>query len=194
MCNPDLLNLHLQVLIELLQKKPFDAIKLDHKEAIEELNYLKEMTAQRNLSFDQNGKLIAAYPLSLKPTQHKITVRGIGNGYAMCAIDALGVAFTLERETQIESQTVDTNKPIKITVDPNNKENLVNELDFFVSYRTMSGVNRPELQQCPMINFYECKKPIIQSGMKILSFNEALQYAKRAFSPQNLLNLHSLDS
>ena len=52
-------------------------------------------------------------------TNYKVTVDGIETGYSMCAVDALGVAYTFNAKTTIYSIDRSTNRSIEIIIDPN---------------------------------------------------------------------------
>lgn len=51
---------------------------------------------------DTTGGIVAAYPFSARPTPHRVTLDG-REVYALCAIDALGIAGMLKRPIQIDS-------------------------------------------------------------------------------------------
>lgn len=54
------------------------------------------------IRLDQTGSTIAAaYPFSGQPTAHRIAIAGAQPVYAMCAVDALGIPFMLDRDTRI---------------------------------------------------------------------------------------------
>ncbi|WP_344749754.1 organomercurial lyase, partial [Kribbella aluminosa] len=66
-----------------------------------------------------DGQVAVAYPFSATPTRHRVRIVDPGGGgvdvYAMCAIDALGMAPMLGRDTRIESVDVITGQPITVT-------------------------------------------------------------------------------
>jgi hypothetical protein len=55
------------------------------------------------LCFDQGGRISAAYPFSAAPTPHQVQIEGGASAYAMCAIDALGMARMLRTSVAIRS-------------------------------------------------------------------------------------------
>lgn len=81
-------------------------------------NYLDVVSTLGLLSFDENGVLQGAYPVSPTKNDIRIAVDGVGSGYAMCAIDALGVPFFFSAKTVIESADRATNERMLITIDP----------------------------------------------------------------------------
>ncbi|WP_020389681.1 organomercurial lyase [Kribbella catacumbae] len=66
-----------------------------------------------------NGEIAVAYPFSAAPTRHRVRISTPAGDsvdvYAMCAIDALGIAPMLERDTLIESVDVTTGQPVTVT-------------------------------------------------------------------------------
>jgi hypothetical protein len=66
-----------------------------------------------------DGTVRVAYPFSATPTRHRVRIGRAGPGgvdvYAMCAIDALGIAAMLDQDTLIESVDVTTGRPLTVT-------------------------------------------------------------------------------
>jgi hypothetical protein len=65
-----------------------------------------------------DGQIAVAYPFSATPTRHRVRIGSPNDGvdvYAMCAIDALGIAAMTGRNTLIESVDVTTGHPITVT-------------------------------------------------------------------------------
>jgi len=63
------------------------------------------------------GEVTVAYPFSGRPTRHRVRIEGY-TVFAMCAIDALGVAPMFERAIVIESSDPLTNAEISIWLQP----------------------------------------------------------------------------
>ncbi|HEY1972250.1 MAG TPA: alkylmercury lyase family protein, partial [Pseudonocardia sp.] len=65
------------------------------------------------------GRIEVAYPFSAHPTRHRVHIAtGTPAGtdvYAMCAIDALGIAPMLNADTHIDSTDHTTGQPVRIT-------------------------------------------------------------------------------
>lgn len=78
---------------------------------------LAELAAGDFLCLDQAGRITAAYPFSATATAHKVQIAGGGGAYAMCAIDALGIAAMLGTTVLISSADPLTAEPITVTVD-----------------------------------------------------------------------------
>ncbi|MGC4940014.1 alkylmercury lyase family protein [Kribbella sp. DT2] len=71
------------------------------------------------IRLNADGQVAVAYPFSADPTRHRVHIADPDGGgvdvYAMCAIDALGIAPMLGRDTRIESVDVTTGQPITVT-------------------------------------------------------------------------------
>ncbi len=70
---------------------------------------------------DESSKTImAAYPLSTRPTQHRVTLKATGGPrYALCAIDALGVGPAFDGGALVQSRCPQCRRPIRIRVEKN---------------------------------------------------------------------------
>ena len=64
----------------------------------------------------QTGTVTVAYPFSATSTRHRVRLRSGVEVFAMCAIDALGIAFMLGEPTQIASADPRTGEPIEVTI------------------------------------------------------------------------------
>ncbi|TDO56699.1 alkylmercury lyase-like protein [Kribbella sp. VKM Ac-2571] len=62
-----------------------------------------------------NGDIALAYPFSATPTRHRVRIDDRVDIYAMCAIDALGIAAMLDQDTRIESFDVTTGDQVTVT-------------------------------------------------------------------------------
>ena len=78
---------------------------------------MAELAAGDFLCLDQAGRISAAYPFSATATAHKIQITGRLPVYAMCDIDALGIAPMLGKSVLIRSADPVTAEPIDVTAD-----------------------------------------------------------------------------
>ncbi|TDW94498.1 alkylmercury lyase-like protein [Kribbella pratensis] len=62
-----------------------------------------------------SGHIALAYPFSATPTRHRVRIDDRVDAYAMCAIDALGIAAMLDQDTRIESFDVTTGEQVTVT-------------------------------------------------------------------------------
>lgn len=180
-------SIHLKVLSYLLNGKSFDWINNKHQDSFDQTNYLENVIRSRLLSFDKNDVLIGAYPISPFKTNYKITVDGVGSGYSMCAVDALGVAYVFKAKTIIDTIDAATKVPLRITIDPNLEKQ--EPQNVIVSYDAVSCAdeNRDDnvsaISVCPSIDFYQSFKSIpADKSLSYLSFEEALASAKFQFT------------
>ncbi len=182
--NNDLLDLHLDVLKDLLNGVNFKEIEQKYSDRFEDLNYLQNATGNL-LTFD-NGKLVGAYPVSPRKTNYKVIIEDIGTGYSMCAIDALGIAYTFMKKTIIETTIQDTNEPFTFEVDPFLDRQT--EKDLYVTYKKYGqGVSNVALEICPTINIYRFENGIPdKENLVVLDFETALRYAKERFSQETI--------
>jgi hypothetical protein len=75
------------------------------------LSALHEADAIR---LDADESIAVAYPFSTHPTRHRVRIDDRVDVYAMCAVDALGIAAMLNQDTRIESLDVTSGAPINI--------------------------------------------------------------------------------
>jgi hypothetical protein len=62
-----------------------------------------------------DGRIEVAYPFSAHPTRHRVHIATGTDVYAMCAIDALGIAPMLADDTDIDSTDQTTGQQVRIT-------------------------------------------------------------------------------
>lgn len=75
------------------------------------LHRLHDIDAIRLTRDDQ---VAVAYPFSAAPTRHRVRIAGRYDVYAMCAIDALGIAPMLSEDTVIESTDITSGQQITV--------------------------------------------------------------------------------
>lgn len=191
----EFLDLHIKVLTGILQGKGFEQIREEYEGEFERLNYLEVATKYLScLSFNEKGELKAAYPLSPKKTDYHISVDGIGSGYAMCAVDALGAAYTFKAKTVIESADPATQTPIKITIDPENLEtegysDIVVTAPKAIPQKKEGETFDASVDMCPQIGFFESAETIPKEQQELvaaISFEEALKHGRSNFDIQIL--------
>ncbi|MGW3353416.1 alkylmercury lyase family protein [Nonomuraea rubra] len=62
------------------------------------------------------GQIRAAYPFSATPTPHRVQIAGGPQVFAMCAIDALGIAAMLGRDVHVTSADPLDGRPVTVEV------------------------------------------------------------------------------
>lgn len=64
----------------------------------------------------ENGKVNFIYPVSALKTNHQVTLDDGRQFSAMCAIDAIGAAFTFHQNTEVHSVSAVSGEPIYIKI------------------------------------------------------------------------------
>ena len=140
------------------------------------------------LCLGQDGQITAAYPFSATPTPHTVQITGDADTYAMCAIDALGIADMLGTSVLVKSADPSTGEPISISV---NRTSAVWEPDTAVVFagHTATACTGPSAAICCRhINFFTSHTtaaswasahPEINGG--ILSQRRALEVGQQIF-------------
>jgi Alkylmercury lyase len=77
---------------------------------------LAELHDRDVIRLHDEGGVWAAYPFSAGPTAHMVAIAGGPTIYAMCAIDALGVAGMLGRDTAITSTDPGSGEQVRVSV------------------------------------------------------------------------------
>ena len=85
--------------------RPFDARQL-----------LADLAEGDFLWLDQAGRISAAYPFSATATPHTVQITGGATAYAMCAIDALGMAEMLGTSVLIRSADPSNGEPVTVAL------------------------------------------------------------------------------
>lgn len=76
---------------------------------------LAELAAEDFLTLNGSGRIEAAYPFSAVPTPHRVRLANGVEVWAMCAIDALGVAAMLHQDVAITSCDPVDGRPVTVT-------------------------------------------------------------------------------
>lgn len=185
---------HLEVLGRILVGDDLASVLEERARESERLNYREVAETVGLLSFDDEGGLRGAYPVSPSETPYRIKVDGVGSGYAMCAIDSLGAAYMFGRKTDIESVDPATDRPIQITIDP---EDL--DTSPYSHLRVTTPKAMPQKEEgvavdpaadfCPLIGFVEGEKSIPEDqrpAVNVIPFDQALSYGELAFDADNI--------
>jgi hypothetical protein len=90
---------------------PHDLDQVAAGTADQVLRALHDVDAIRLTSY---GEIAVAYPFSAASTRHRVRIGDQVDVYAMCAVDALGIAPMLRQDTVIESIDVTTGGPISV--------------------------------------------------------------------------------
>ncbi|MCE7733955.1 MAG: hypothetical protein GPJ54_03695 [Candidatus Heimdallarchaeota archaeon] len=184
----EILDFHIKILERIFLQEPFDQIRKNNLKKLTELNYLAIIKKSGHLSFNDENKLIGAYPVSPSHTDYKINLEGIGIGYSMCAIDALGLPYTFKKKATITTFDKSTGDEISIEIDPKLELQKIHNL--FVSYQNtpkdLQGNNSAANIQCPTIHFYSDKNDILET-LQVWGYEKAIDYSKMRFGKNEML-------
>ncbi len=64
----------------------------------------------------RDGGIVAAYPLSVRPTRHRVTLANGQRVHALCAMDALGVSPLFQTPAEIESSCPHCQQAVRLEV------------------------------------------------------------------------------
>jgi hypothetical protein len=62
------------------------------------------------------GKILFVYPVSALPTRHRVRLADGRGLHAMCAIDAMGAAYTFRQDVSIRSSCSECAEPIELAI------------------------------------------------------------------------------
>jgi hypothetical protein len=150
---------------------------------------LAELAEGDFLYLDQAGRITAAYPFSATPTPHRVQITGGASAYAMCAIDALGMARMLGTSVLITSADPSTGEPISVAVSDSASAAWDPATTVVFAGRTVSECAAPSAEVCcGYMNFFSSHSTAaawasdhreIAGG--ILSQRRALEVGERIF-------------
>lgn len=148
---------------------------------------LRQLAADDLIALDRSDALVAAYPFSPTPTAHVVSL-GQVHAFAMCAIDALGIPFMLDRDATLRSTDPQTGQPIQITA-------AAGMITFVppqavVVYAATARAGRSVDSCCSTINFFTspdtargwlADRP--ELAATVLDQDQAVQLARDIFEP-----------
>lgn len=79
-------------------------------------NILDSLFLKNAIVADEEGHINFIYPVSAIPTNHKVRLADSREFSAMCAIDAMGTAFTFKQDVDVESKCSNTGADIKVSI------------------------------------------------------------------------------
>ena len=98
------------------------------------------------------GLIEVSYPFSNFPTRHRVRLADGGEAYSMCAVDALGIAFMINTDTEIDTSDPINGNPITITVKSGEPTGQPSTAVVFVGFR--SGTCSSAYTCCDYLNFF----------------------------------------
>ncbi|MFI6213264.1 alkylmercury lyase family protein [Nocardia brasiliensis] len=104
------------------------------------------------IRLDAAGTIASAYPFSAAPTPHRVRIAGGTTVYAMCAIDALGMAAMLDTDVTIDSGDPVTGEPITVALADQRLHAQPGTAVVFVGGRALAGPSADTC--CRYLNFF----------------------------------------
>lgn len=104
-------------------KRPFHL--KDDREAVLEALQMKEeeyeeiiavLLEKDGMVIDEERNVNFIYPVSALPTNHQVTLDDGRTFTAMCAIDAIGAAFTFHQDTEVHSACAVCGEPVYVKI------------------------------------------------------------------------------
>jgi hypothetical protein len=78
---------------------------------------IEELVNRKAMVVDAAGNVNFVYPVSALPTHHRVTLSDGRHFSAMCAIDAMGAAFTFKQGITIHSECSTCHTPVHLELD-----------------------------------------------------------------------------
>jgi len=177
-----------------------EAIGIDQSELP---SLLTELEAADYLALDDDGWPTCLYPLSPTPTPHVVEFDG-KRRYAMCSIDALGMAAMLDRTLNIMSACAVCQEPIHIVALPGAITQVEPQETVAVAGRDH---DRPACESCCPSTLFACSPEHGQAlaarlpRTSVISLDEALASGEKIFGgmlaeqlPAHRPRMHMMES
>ena len=78
---------------------------------------VERLIEKRVVVQDEEGHLNFIFPVSALPTRHRVSLKDGRRLFAMCAVDAMGTAFTFEQDVEIESECSECGARIFVAIE-----------------------------------------------------------------------------
>lgn len=95
------------------KKDVLEALSMTEQEYREIVEVLK---SKDGMVADKVGRINFIYPVSALKTNHHVTLADGRSFYAMCAIDAIGAAFTFHQDVEVNSVSAVSGEPIYVKI------------------------------------------------------------------------------
>lgn len=147
---------------------------------------LYELAAADLVSLDGDGTLAGAFPLSARPTRHRVQVQHGPVLHAMCAVDALGVPAMLGRTAVVTSTDPASGEPVQVQVTQDGRLDV--EPPDAVVLLARTGEGQLATACCSVIDFYadsaSARRALDRPGTRgtVLSVAEAYALAGALFA------------
>jgi hypothetical protein len=103
-----------------------------------------------------DGEISVAYPFSGVPARHRVILGGETEAWAMCAIDALGMAAMLGKAVEVRSRDPVTEEPIEISLVPQGEQQWRPLETVVLAGRACDGPGYRSC--CDVLNFFSSRR------------------------------------
>jgi hypothetical protein len=151
-----------------------------------ELDTALETLAREDLVHLRDGEIAVAYPFSGRPTTHRVRFQNGHEAFAMCAIDALGIAPMVNKPIQIRATDPSTGERVEVVLSSNGQTHW-QPIESVVVVGA-SGSGNSFAGCCPVLNFFASEEnaqrwlsehPVVQG--EIVSLPEAIELGRIVF-------------
>lgn len=108
--------------------------------------------ADQNILFCEEQRVKAIYPVSAVETDKQVQLKGL-EGYAMCALDAIGFAYTFGTTVEVHTRLWDTQEELVLRVSPGKLE-IVRGPSFYVLYPDLRNCNHWSSHCCLHMHYF----------------------------------------
>ena len=145
-----------------------------------------ETLAREDLVHLRGGEIAVAYPFSGRPTTHRVRFQSGHEAFAMCAIDALGIAPMLNEPIRVRATDPATGDGIEVALGSNGERQWQPTESVVVVGASGSGNSFAGC--CPVLNFFASEEnaqgwlaehPAVQGT--IVSVPEAIELGRMVF-------------
>ena len=176
-------------------KKPYNIYNLGEatSEVIVNIQLIEKLVEKRLAVLDNEGNIMAVYPVSAVETPHVVRLQDGRWFHAMSAIDAMGVSFLYNQKIEVDSSCSQCDIPIRFTVDTYGIT--MQEMDtIHALHIDLNQVSNRSGSACKLMNFF-CSADHYnlwaeETGIKeekvfCLNLDEAFQVAKMIFQMES---------
>lgn len=141
--------------------------------------------ADNDLIVVDEGRMVGAYPFSLRPTDHHLLISATVRIDAMCAFDAVAVAPVWEVDTEITSTCAHTGVPVRVTQTP---DPVAEPADVHLGIRWQAPCGSASVSMCREMVFLadaEAAGEWQQAGPEasIYTLEEGVEFGRLLFAP-----------
>lgn len=116
--------------------------------------------AARNVLALADDAVVAAYPVSARPTNKRVIFADGREAYAMCALDAIGFHYVFGEDIRIESACEACGEPIVLAVRDGRIEALAGGDDIHILHADLQNSRNWACSCCTIMHFFSCNQQL----------------------------------